>query len=501
MRPFSSLFLSAALLAACVYGQCANMYQRREWRTLSNSDRTRFINAVKQSKQPMSDGISFYDKVVHLHVARAGEIHNTANFFPWHRLYLFLFESYLRRVVDSGVALPYWNSAIDSQAPELAEFFDDDSSIGFGRNGQGRDMCILTGAFAGWQTTYPATKCLRRQWAETDRIGTLYGVDQIQNMMATSTNYPAFNAVMYRAPHAQLHNSIGGPVGDLTTMGSPNDPVFWLFHTFLDKLWADWQQLDSNGVMDYGGFNTDGTAASLNDALPGILAKNKNDLSAPAGPVPVSKVMDISKLCYQYVDLTPDVVSTSLPPAPSASQRRLWRRDGSMPNIPIIVKDKQSPIAAPHFCARAFINLCSPPQPIPSIWIRLNALNEDDMRSDEQKFNGLMIKGNTLPTYTSVSATWNQPKKLKKIITTVGTFKIFVRDESYTISFSSITDAGQAVVNLYTEVGHMAGTVQQDPTEIANEVLQILGPSLPKLAPINNGWNPQWRQNKLLGAH
>lgn len=23
-------------------------------------------------------------------------------------------------------------------------------------------------------------------------------------------------------------------------MTSPNDPVFWLHHAFLDKIWADW---------------------------------------------------------------------------------------------------------------------------------------------------------------------------------------------------------------------------------------------------------------------
>ena len=42
--------------------------------------------------------------------------------------------------------------------------------------------------------------------------------------------------------HNRVHVWVGGQMG---TGVSPNDPVFWLHHAFIDKLWADWQRLDA----------------------------------------------------------------------------------------------------------------------------------------------------------------------------------------------------------------------------------------------------------------
>lgn len=36
---------------------------------------------------------------------------------------------------------------------------------------------------------------------------------------------------------------------------SPGDPVFYLHHSYLDKLWWDWQQIDKSRFWDMGGPN------------------------------------------------------------------------------------------------------------------------------------------------------------------------------------------------------------------------------------------------------
>lgn len=38
--------------------------------------------------------------------------------------------------------------------------------------------------------------------------------------------------------HNPLHEKIGG---HMNSPGAPNEPVFWFHHTFIDKLWNDWQ--------------------------------------------------------------------------------------------------------------------------------------------------------------------------------------------------------------------------------------------------------------------
>ena len=44
--------------------------------------------------------------------------------------------------------------------------------------------------------------------------------------------------------HNTGHNIVGGYMAN--PVFSPNDPLFWLHHAFIDKTWADWQA-SSNG--------------------------------------------------------------------------------------------------------------------------------------------------------------------------------------------------------------------------------------------------------------
>ncbi len=39
--------------------------------------------------------------------------------------------------------------------------------------------------------------------------------------------------------HNRVHVWVGG---QMATGMSPNDPVFWLHHCFVDKLWSEWQK-------------------------------------------------------------------------------------------------------------------------------------------------------------------------------------------------------------------------------------------------------------------
>lgn len=48
-------------------------------------------------------------------------------------------------------------------------------------------------------------------------------------------------------PGSQLHNRVHLYIGgNMAPMTSPNDPVFFLHHCFIDKVWADWQALQQS---------------------------------------------------------------------------------------------------------------------------------------------------------------------------------------------------------------------------------------------------------------
>jgi tyrosinase len=80
--------------------------------------------------------------------------------------------------------------------------------------------------------------------------------------------------------HNQVHDWVGG---SMLTMFSPNDPVFWLVHANLDRLWAEWE--DEHGY-DY----------PVSGAPPG---QNLYDLMDPFGVTPAS-VLDHHQLGYYY---------------------------------------------------------------------------------------------------------------------------------------------------------------------------------------------------------
>ena len=61
-----------------------------------------------------------------------------------------------------------------------------------------------------------------------------------------------------------------------------NLALFYLHHTFIDKIWADWQRLDTTGRRS--------------TTMYGVSGESVNDRMQPWN-VPVSSVMDTSRLC------------------------------------------------------------------------------------------------------------------------------------------------------------------------------------------------------------
>ena len=52
-----------------------------------------------------------------------------------------------------------------------------------------------------------------------------------------------------------MHNGVHGWVGgDMTAMTSPNDPIFFMHHAQIDRIWAIWQRTHP-GVANYNDAN------------------------------------------------------------------------------------------------------------------------------------------------------------------------------------------------------------------------------------------------------
>jgi tyrosinase len=93
-------------------------------------------------------------------------------------------------------------------------------------------------------------------------------------------------------PHLAIPQGVGG---DFFFTVAPYDPVFFLHHTQLDRIWWRWQQAHPEHSNAYSGPSSHDSndAASMDDLLPyGELAKS----------LPVRDVMSTESdlLCYRY---------------------------------------------------------------------------------------------------------------------------------------------------------------------------------------------------------
>lgn len=185
---------------------------RKNQADLTTTEWLRFICAIDSV---MASGVppSYYEFVA-IHVQA---FHNTwgahrhSNFLPWHREFLIRLEDRLR-LFNPLVTIPYWNWAQSRAIPsEMSRSAD----------------------MTRWGITRRST--LSRP---------LPTQIQVDNVMA-STTYHEFRDSL-EGIHDTVHVAVGSPDHAMITAASPADPLFWLHHAFVDKVWADWQKINSD---------------------------------------------------------------------------------------------------------------------------------------------------------------------------------------------------------------------------------------------------------------
>jgi len=293
MRFSLSAGIALAALAAAVFAPqaanaaCDRVVVRKEFRDLSSQERTAFMNAlVKVFKS------SAWTSLSQTHVNNAHSAHNSPVLLPWHRQFVQQLQQELWKH-DASVVMPYWDSSLDSQNPASSVIFNY-----FGSSKQ--NDCVPDGPFANYKLAFPNNRCLVRGFNPTGvGMSTFVTSEALGQLVRTESDYSDFESAIEYGMHAVVHNAIGGSSGDMSYMYSPNDPIFFMHHAFVDKLWYDWQIL--HGVNTYDG--------SVNGNLVAT-----SDVMVPFN-VPVSSVMDAQgSLCYVYAQ-----PGASVPPPTTTS--------------------------------------------------------------------------------------------------------------------------------------------------------------------------------------
>jgi hypothetical protein len=397
------LYLAAALfvLSSAVAGNFADgncqygILKRREWGSLSDDDKNQYISALKRVMiRPNSNSPSFYDTLVKTHMDYAAGIHGYPKFLPWHRYYTVVLERELQRVSGQPIALPYWDWNKDSQAPELAKVWGKDP-LSFGISGEDAQGCVKSGAFANYQVLYPSPRCLTRRWSAGTKMSALTSTDVFERILSDAKTFDQCRTQI-EGPHGTVHVNIGGDMG---VMNSPNDPIFFLHHANVDRLWNRWQVLHPDLANTYNGGNAKPTDKL--DPYPAI----------------VSDVFDTKRMCFQYRHFDKNGKSDSgeINP-PVRGPPPVMPDPAVLGSIQKIEQGTQPEILTPDSLDRSDLFNLRVPQPLPDSWIKLNNLDPAVVRQCEQTVHDTVLSCNADLNNFNTAVLWNNDDILARLL-------------------------------------------------------------------------------------
>jgi tyrosinase len=199
---------------------------RKNANTLTPGERDRFVSAFAQLN---NQGTGRFADFRDMHTAVSSpQAHGAPAFLPWHRAYLLDLERELQ-AIDPSVSLPYWR--FDQPAPNIfmPEFLGVSDAIG-------TVQFSTTNPLQFWRTD-GVQGINRRPFFSTASAPP--GLRTEAQTLALGNRYPAFRT-MEGNPHGFAHTSFGGSISSVPT--AARDPLFFLLHCNVDRLWARWQR-------------------------------------------------------------------------------------------------------------------------------------------------------------------------------------------------------------------------------------------------------------------
>lgn len=208
---------------------------RRDYRDLSPTERSAFVEAVKKLHDEGD-----WEPYADFHQTLFGTAHGGPFFLPWHREFLARIEADLQRVSgDPHLAIPYWDWTSDRSTS--SDLWSSD----------------FMGAFDGW--THSNGQQVRRD--VLGQSGSLPTAETINDILNTTPYEPEFRSFLEGPGHGPVHPWVGGIMAGGR---SPFDPIFLLHHGNVDRIWAEWQSRQPGTLEDnYNGNSGQG----LTDAM------------------------------------------------------------------------------------------------------------------------------------------------------------------------------------------------------------------------------------------
>lgn len=320
------------------------------------------IHRLKRTQSPIDPTLNYYDQFVRFHqlaLLRSrlelghSVAHQSPAFLPWHRKLILMFEQALRDTTgDATFTVPYWDWTDRSS---LDVVFSDDF-MGPAEGDPEQNYTILSGPFRrgtfamnltasayghnDFQSRCPFPYLTRGEKGSIPLptaadVSALLKVDIYDSPPydATADIHSSFRNYLLGAPdptaspsslqgmsrlHRLPHLWVGGQwdatvyseafkpstttfVGTMTAIDcSPNDPVFWLHHCNIDRLWAIWETVYGSSYEPTSGANL---GWNIDDELyPYVDYRDSPEIRRNG--ITNRSMLDFTRFGYTYEDLT-----------------------------------------------------------------------------------------------------------------------------------------------------------------------------------------------------
>lgn len=181
--------------------------QRKNAFHMSLAEQTAYIASVTAmiASGKYLDLVNIHKDMKHrMHNMTGTDIVGQLRFLSWHRAFLMEFETELQKL-DKNTFVPYWKWVEGGVPTWLTAFKPTVNGVVNKRN----------------NLTSPIT--------DQARI----------NFVLARPDYPTFTRELESDPHNQGHNALGEPMKWVPL--SPSDPIFWMHHGEVDRIWTLWQ--------------------------------------------------------------------------------------------------------------------------------------------------------------------------------------------------------------------------------------------------------------------
>jgi len=211
----------ARLFSSHVEGPSVTSLMRKSADALTEQEQQVFKSAVTKA---IADGT--YSRLVHIHADMEHDMHTmrgmptgTLRFLPWHRLYVLTFEQAMR-VFEPTFFVPHWRWMDQTGLPTWMVDFTPSGVID--ENGKPVPITRAPGAD-------PDTPSLPTS-------------ETIQSTVMDQSDFRSFTLALEGAKpygaHNLVHMWVNGTMSNVPV--APADPLFWMHHAEIDRLWALW---------------------------------------------------------------------------------------------------------------------------------------------------------------------------------------------------------------------------------------------------------------------